>query len=80
MINKFSILNGVKYFSSGIFQSYLVFKPAKKYNKYFGGNTWIDTWKSNEISDKNMENITKSDSNFAPTSSCSSSCITRHKF
>ena len=33
MINKFSILNGVKYFSSGIFQNELVFVPAKKYIK-----------------------------------------------
>ena len=31
LINKFSILNGAKYFSWGIFQNYLVFIPAKKY-------------------------------------------------
>ena len=30
LINKFNILNGAKYFSSEIFQNYLVFKPAKK--------------------------------------------------
>ena len=30
LINKFSILNGAKYFSSGIFQNYSVFIPAKK--------------------------------------------------
>ena len=30
LINKLSILNGAKYFSSGIFQNYLVFIPAKK--------------------------------------------------
>ena len=29
LINKFSILNGAKYFSSRIFQNYLVFIPAK---------------------------------------------------
>ena len=29
MINKFSILNGAKYFSSEIFQNYLVFIPLK---------------------------------------------------
>ena len=29
MINKFSILKGAKYFSSGIFQNYLVFIPTK---------------------------------------------------
>ena len=28
--NKFSILNRPKYFSSGMFQNYLVFLPAKK--------------------------------------------------
>ena len=28
-INKFSILNGAKYFSLGIFQNYLVFIPSK---------------------------------------------------
>ena len=30
LINKFSILNGAKYFSSEIFQNYLVFIPDKK--------------------------------------------------
>ena len=35
LINKFSILNGAKYFSSGTFQNYLLFTPAKKYIKYF---------------------------------------------
>ena len=30
LINKFSILKGAKYFSSGIFQNYLAFIPAKK--------------------------------------------------
>ena len=29
LINKLSILNGTKYFPSGIFQNYLVFIPAK---------------------------------------------------
>ena len=31
LINKFSILNGAKYFSSGIFQTYFVFTPTKIY-------------------------------------------------
>ena len=30
LINKSSILNGEKYFSSGIFLNYLVLTPAKK--------------------------------------------------
>ena len=67
MINKFSILNGVKCFSSGIFQNYLVFIPAKTFTKYFSGTTRIKLWKSNRMSEENIENITKSDNNFAPT-------------
>ena len=67
LMNKFSILNGAKYFSSGMFQNYLVFIPVKKYLKYFSGTTWIDSWKSNGTLKKNIENITKSVSNFAPT-------------
>ena len=41
LIIKFSILIKAKYFSSGIFQNYLVFIPAKKYIKYFDGTTRI---------------------------------------
>ena len=67
MIDKFSILNGAKYFSLGIFQNYLVFIPAKKYIKYFTGTTRNELWKSNGMSEEIIENITKSDSNFAPT-------------
>ena len=59
LINKFSILNGAKYFSLGIFQNYFVFIPTKKYIKYFSGTTRIESWKSN--------GTTKSDSNFVPT-------------
>ena len=66
LINKFSILNGAKYFSSGIFQNYLVFIPTKKYIKYFSGTTRIDSWKFNGMSEENIENITKSVCNFAP--------------
>ena len=50
-----------------MFQNYLVFIPAKKYLKYFSGTTRIDSWKSNGMSKENIENITKSDRNFAPT-------------
>ena len=67
LINKFRILNGAKYFSLGIFQNYLVFIPAKKYFKYFTGTTRNESWKSNGMSEEIIENITKSDSNFAPT-------------
>ena len=67
LINRYKILNGTKYFSSGIFQIYLVFIPAKKYIKYFSGTTRINSWKSNGISEENIESITKSNSNFVPT-------------
>ena len=42
LIDKFSILNGTKYFSLGIFQNYLVFTPTKKYIKYFSGTTQVE--------------------------------------
>ena len=67
LLHKFSILNEAKYFPSGIFQNYLVFIPAKKYIKYFSGTTWIESWKSNGISEESIENITKPSSDFAPT-------------
>ena len=43
LINKVIILNGAKYFCSGIFQNYLVFIPAKKYIKYFSVTTPIES-------------------------------------
>ena len=39
----------------------------KKCIKYFSGNTRIESWKSNRMPNESIENITKSDSNFAPT-------------
>ena len=68
LINKFNLLNGAKYFFSGIFQNSLVFILAKKYIKYFSGATRTDSWKTNGMSEESIENITKSDSNFAATS------------
>ena len=67
LIDKFSILNGAKYFSLGIFQNYLVFIPNKNYINYFSGTTQVKLWKSNRMWGESIENITKSDSNFAPT-------------
>ena len=66
-MNKFSIFNGAKYFSLGIFQNYLVFIPTKKYIKYLSGTTRIESWKSNGMSEEKIESITKSGNNFAPT-------------
>ena len=67
LINKCSIFNEAKYFSSGIFQNYLVFIPANKCIRYFTGTIRIESLKSNRMSEESIENITKSDSNFAPT-------------
>ena len=66
MINKFSIFKGVKSFSPGIFQNYLVLILAKKCIKYFSGTTPIDSRKPNRILAEKIENIIKSDRNFAP--------------
>ena len=68
LINEFSILNGAKYFSLGIFQNCLAFIPTKKNVKYFSGTTCIELWKYNWMSEESIENIAKSDSNFASTS------------
>ena len=66
-MNKFCILNGSKNLYSQVLQNYLVFIPAKNYIKYFHGTTQIYLRKSNGMSEKNIENITKADSNFAST-------------
>ena len=49
-----------------MFQNYLVFISAEKYIKCFSGFTPNDSGKSSGISEENIENITKSGSNFAP--------------
>ena len=67
MINKFCIIHGVKYFCLGIFQNYVTFIPAKEHIKYLSDTTRIYLWKSNRVPEENIENITKSDSNFPPT-------------
>ena len=67
MIDKFSILDGVKYFSLGIFQNYFVLIPAIKHIKYFKCTTQIYSWKSNGLPEESIDYITRSDSNFAPT-------------
>ena len=51
MINNFSILNCA----------------AKKDIKYLSDTTRIELWKSDGMSEENIENINKSGSNFAPT-------------
>ena len=57
----------INYISSGIFQNYFLFIPAKNYIKYISGNTRIDSWKSNEMLKENIKTTNKSGSKFAPT-------------
>ena len=69
MINKFSIFNEARFFSSGTFCNHLVFISNKKNNKYFNGTRRSNSWNSNEVLEENIENIeniTKLDSKFAP--------------
>ena len=47
------------------FKNFYYIYLLKKYIKYFSGTTQINLWKSNGMSDKNIENITKTDSTFA---------------
>ena len=58
-MKKFKIPKGTKCFSSGFFQNYLAYKPAKK-------TTGKDVWKSDGMSEENIKS-TKSKSNFSPT-------------
>ena len=67
MINKFSILNGAKYFSSGIFQNYLVFIPAKNTLNILVVLLGFIRGNLMECQKENIENIAKSDNNFAST-------------
>ena len=64
-IDKFSIIYGTKQISFRKFQNYFVFIPAIKYIKYFHGTTIIYSWNSNGMSEERIENVTKSDKNFA---------------
>ena len=41
--------------------------PDKEYVKYFNSTNQIYSWKSNGMSEENVENLTKSNSLFAPT-------------
>ena len=63
MINKFSILNGAKYFSLGIFQSYLVFITLNILVALVAFNLGDLT----KYQKKVFENTTKSNSNFSLT-------------
>ena len=64
MINKFSILNRAKCFSSGIFQIYLVFIPAKNTLNILMARLASIHGNLMECPKKNIEKITESDSNY----------------
>ena len=64
-IIKLSVLNRAKDFYLKIFPIYLAFIAAKRYIKYFSDTTRTESWKSNEMSEESIENITKSEINVA---------------
>ena len=68
MINKYSILNRAKYFSIDRLQNYLVFITFTKYAFIFETSKTdnISSWKSTGLSEENIINPYKSDTNFSP--------------
>ena len=58
MINKYSILNGVKYFSSDRLQKYLVFWPSQV---QFATGIYVYSWKITGMSCKSIKNPSASD-------------------
>ena len=66
MINECSILNGAKYFSIGIFQSYLVLYQGKNTLNILVALLRLNCGNLMECQES-IEIITKSHSNFAPT-------------
>ena len=55
-------LKNIKSLTNDLIENFGILNGAKH-----GCNTWIQLWKSNGMSEQSIENITKSDSNFAPT-------------
>ena len=67
MINKYSILNGAKYFSSNGLQNYLVFLPNNLHTKYISNNdNEIESFTSIGMSQKSIKNSHTSDTTFSP--------------
>ena len=54
-------------FSSGTLKNYLIYFSKKKYFRIFTSTSNVLSWKSIGLSEEGVENITTSDSNFAPT-------------
>ena len=67
LINEYKILDGARYFFSGILQNYLMFLSNKKYFRFFTNISQVLLWKSKEFLKESIENITTSDNSFGPT-------------
>ena len=67
LINEYKILDGARYFFSGILQNYLMFLSNKKYFRFFTNISQVLLWKSKEFLKESIENIATSDNSFGPT-------------
>ena len=67
MINKYSIFNGAKYFSSGALQDCLVFISANKYINFFSGTQEIYLWKYKGMSEESIKSPPGVEDIFAPS-------------
>ena len=67
MINKYSIINEAKYFSSNGLQNYLVFQPNNGFFKYIDNNSSeIESMESKGMSKKSIKDSHTSDITFSP--------------
>ena len=66
LINKYSILNGTKYFSSDGLKNDLVFIPASRRISTFSRTNKIYSGKSKGMSEESIKNPSTSDNSFAP--------------
>ena len=53
LINKFSILNGARYFFRHISKLFSI-NTSQKYIEYFSGTTQIESWKYNGMLEENI--------------------------
>ena len=69
LINGYSILKGVKYFSEDGSQNYFKFKPLLKYFEASRTivNVKVMAWKSKGLSDKSIKTPATSDNSLSPT-------------
>ena len=67
LINKYSILNGAKYFSLEVLKTYLIVTSVNKYFKLLVTQLKFIRGNLMESQENSTENITTSDNTFAPT-------------